>query len=160
MLSKRKEETKKYNDFLQLMINANKKQDSEELENDSINNEAIYGQSDETEIVFNKSKVEITEDDILATSFLFFIAGFETTASLLSFLFYSLALDQKCQQKLYEEVVSFKGKLDYESIAQMSYLDACIAETLRLYNPVLATSRIASEDYVLGIYHLYYFLMK
>lgn len=142
------------------MINANKKQDSEEQENDSINNEAIYGQSDETEIVFNKSKVEITEDDILATSFLFFIAGFETTASLLSFLFYSLALDQKCQQKLYEEVVSFKGKLDYESIAQMSYLDACIAETLRLYNPVLATSRIASEDYVLGIYQLYYFLMK
>jgi len=149
-----------YNDFLQLMINANKKQDSEEQENDSINNEAIYGQSDETEIVFNKSKVEITEDDILATSFLFFIAGFETTASLLSFLFYSLALDQKCQQKLYEEVVSFKGKLDYESIAQMSYLDACIAETLRLYNPVLAITRIASEDYVLGIYQLYYFLMK
>jgi cytochrome P450 len=142
------------------MINANKKQDSEEQENDSINNEAIYGQSDETEIVFNKSKVEITEDDILATSFLFFIAGFETTASLLSFLFYSLALDQKCQQKLYEEVVSFKGKLDYESIAQMSYLDACIAETLRLYNPLLLSSRIASEDYVLGIYQLYYFLMK
>jgi cytochrome P450 len=142
------------------MINANKKQDFEELENDSINNETIYGQSDETEILFNKSKVEITEDDILATSFLFFIAGYETTASLLSFLFYSLALDQKCQQKLFEEVVSFKGKLDYESIAQMSYLDACIAETLRLYNPVLATSRIASEDYVLGIYQLYYFFMK
>ena len=142
------------------MINANKKQDYEEQENDFINNEAIYGQSDETEIVFNKSKVEITEDDILATSFLFFVAGFETTASLLSFLFYSLALDQKCQQKLYEEVVSFKGKLDYESIAQMSYLDACIAETLRLYNPTPALSRIASEDYVLGIYQLYYFLMK
>ena len=134
------------------MTNANKKQDSEEQENDSINNEAIYGQSDETEVVFNKSKVEITEDDILATSFLFFVAGFETTASLLSFLFYSLALDQKCQQKLYEEVVSFKGKIDYESLAQMPYLNACIAETLRLYNPLGATSRIASEDYVLGIY--------
>jgi cytochrome P450 len=142
------------------MINANKKQDSEEQENDSINNEAIYEQSNETEIVFNKSKVEITEDDILATSFLFFIAGFETTASLLSFLFYSLALDQKCQQKLYEEVVSFEGKFDYESIAQMPYLNACIAETLRLYNPLSATGRIASEDYVLGIYQLYYFLMK
>jgi cytochrome P450 len=49
-------------------------------------------------------------------------------------------------------VVTFKGKFDYESIAQMSYLDACIAETLRLYNPVSATSRIAAEDYVLGIY--------
>ncbi len=142
------------------MINANKKQDSEEQENDSINNETIYGQSDETEIVFNKSKVEITEDEILATSFLFFVAGFETTASLLSFLFYSLALNQKCQQKLYEEVVTFKGKFDYESIAQMSYLNACIAETLRLYNPVLATSRIASQDYVLGIYQLFSYEIK
>jgi cytochrome P450 family 3 subfamily A len=142
------------------MINANKKPVSEEQENDSINNEAIYGQSDETEIVFNKSKVEITEDDILATSLSFFITGFETTASLLSFLFYSLALDQKCQQKLYKEVVSFKGKFDYESIAQMSYLDACIAETLRLYNPISVVSRIASEDYVLGIYQLNFFHMN
>jgi cytochrome P450 len=140
------------------MINANKKEDSEKQENDSYNNESLYGQSNETEILFNKSKVEITEDDILATSFLFFVAGFETTASLLSFLFYSLALDQECQQKLYEEVLSFKGKFDYESIAQMSYLDACIAETLRLYNPVSTIHRIASEDYVLGIYQvLYYF---
>jgi cytochrome P450 family 3 subfamily A len=142
------------------MINANKKPVSEEQENDSINNEAIYGQSDETEIEFDKSKVEITEDDILATSLSFFITGFETTASLLSFLFYSLALDQKCQQKLYKEVVSFKGKFDYESIAQMSYLDACIAETLRLYNPISVVSRIASEDYVLGIYQLNFFHMN
>ena len=139
------------------MINANKKQESEEQENDSINNEALYEQSNETEIVFNKSKVEITEDDILATSFLFFVAGFETTASLLSFLFYSLALDQKCQQKLYEEVLSFNGKFDYESMAQMTYLDACIAETLRLYNPISMISRIASQDYVLGIYQLLLF---
>jgi cytochrome P450 len=140
------------------MINANKKEDSEKQENDSYNNESLYGQLNETEILFNKSKVEITEDDILATSFLFFVADFETTASLLSFLFYSLALDQECQQKLYEEVLSFKGKFDYESIAQMSYLDACIAETLRLYNPVSTIHRIASEDYVLGIYQvLYYF---
>ncbi len=142
------------------MINANKKPVSEEQENDSINNEAIYGQSDETEIEFDKSKVEITEDDILATSLSFFITGFETTASLLSFLFYSLALDQKCQQKLYKEVVSFKGNFDYESIARMSYLDACIAETLRLYNPISVVSRIASEDYVLGIYQLNCFHMK
>jgi cytochrome P450 len=42
----------------------------------------------------------------------------------------------------------------------MSYLDACIAETLRLYNPISAFDRIASEDYVLGIYQLNYFHMN
>jgi len=133
------------------MINANKKTDNEEHNEDSVNNETLYGQSDQTESVDNKSKTKITEDDILATSFLFFIGGFETTASLLSFLFYSLAIDQECQQKLFEEVKSYNGKFDYDSIAKMPYLDACIAETLRLYNPLAATSRIASEDYKLGI---------
>jgi hypothetical protein len=42
------------------MINANKKQDSEKQENDSYNSESLYGQSNEIEILFNKSKVEIT----------------------------------------------------------------------------------------------------
>jgi len=133
------------------MINANKKTDNEEQNEDSVNNETLYGQSDETESVDNKTKTEITEDDILATSFLFFIAGFETTASLLSFLFYSLALDQQCQQKLFEEVKSYNGKFDYDIIAKMPYLNACIAETLRMYNPLVATSRVANEDYPLGI---------
>jgi cytochrome P450 len=133
------------------MINANKKTDNEEQNEDSVNNETLYGQSDETESVDNKSKTEITEDDILATSFLFFVAGFETTASLLSFLFYSLALDQECQQKLFEEVKNCNGKFDYDTISKMPYLNACIAETLRMYNPLGATSRMASEDYQLGI---------
>jgi len=133
------------------MINANKKTENDDKEEDSVNNEQLYGQLDETETLDNnKVKTEITEDDILATSFLFFVAGFETTAALLSFLFYSLSVHEECQQKLYEEVRNCEGKFDYDSIAKMPYLDACIAETLRLYNPVAALSRIASEDYPLG----------
>ena len=133
------------------MINANKKIDVEELDEDSVNHEKLYGQSDDIKSSESKiNKTEISEDDILATSFLFFIAGYETTASLLSFLFYSLALHPKCQQKLYEEVLSHNGMFDYDSIAKMPYLDACIAETLRLYNPLAAISRMASEDYKLG----------
>jgi cytochrome P450 len=132
------------------MVNANKKLDDEELENDSVNNELLYGQSDEILQNDYKSKTEITEVDILANSFLFFIAGFETTPTLLSLLFYSLALHQECQQKLFEEVKSYNGKFDYDSIAKMPYLDACIAETLRLYNLTPVTGRIASEDYLLG----------
>ena len=135
------------------MINANKRVDNEEQEEDCDNHERLYGQSDDmnnSETKTNISKTEITEDDILANSFVFFAAGFETTASLLSFLFYNLAIEQHIQQKLYEEVLSYSGNFDYDSIAKMPYLEACIAETLRLYNPLSIISRIASEDYKLG----------
>jgi cytochrome P450 len=135
------------------MINANKRVDNEEQEEDCDNHKRLYGQSDHTngtDSSNNICKTEITEEDILATSFLFFVAGFDTTASLLSFLFYTLAIEPDIQQKLYEEVLSYSGNFDYDSIAKMPYLEGCIAETLRLYNPVAALSRIASEDYKLG----------
>ncbi|CAG2119864.1 unnamed protein product [Medioppia subpectinata] len=146
----------KHNDYLQLMVNAlNKTADnnshitgnSAEEPDDT---ERIYGQRDEKPMNSTKLKGELTEDDILANTVLFLVAGYETTASLLSYLSYSLALNDKCQQKLYEEVMSFDGKYDYESISKMPYLEACVAETLRLYNPLVVLFRMANEDYKLG----------
>ena len=133
------------------MINAqNKKVETEEQTKDDKSDE-IFGQNDEKQYYKGKGQVVMTEDDILATSFLFFIAGYETTASLLTFLFYSLSVNEKCQQKLYEEVKAFDGHYDYETISKMPYLEACVAETLRMYNPLAVTSRMASEDYKLGL---------
>ena len=131
------------------MINAqNKSIETEDQEIDDISDE-IFGSTNTTESL--KMKADITDDDILATSFIFFVAGYETTASLLSYLVYSLALDEKCQQKLYEEVKRFDGNYNYENIAQMPYLEACVAETLRKYNPLSAVSRMAAEEYTIGL---------
>jgi cytochrome P450 len=91
----------------------------------------------------------------LGTSFVFFLAGYETTASLLSYFFYLLAIYPECQQKLLEEVLENKDssdKIDYDTISRMPYLDACVSETLRIYNPALQTARTPSEDYKLGNY--------
>ena len=87
--------------------------------------------------------------EITSQCVLFFVAGYENTASLISFLIYAMAIDEECQQKLYEELKSM-DKLDYETIARLPYLNACIAETQRLYTSVAYTTRIASEDYKLG----------
>lgn len=103
-----------------------------------------------------KREFNLEEIDILATSLLFILAGYETTASTLSYLFHELSLNPECQQQLYEEIMSFDGKVDYDSIAKMDYLDACVAETLRMYSPLVMTSRIASEDYTLGINELHF----
>ena len=132
------------------MINAQNKKDNEEQVNEEDKTDEIFGENFKQNIK-NKTKIDVTEDDILATSMLFFVAGYETTASLLSYLFYSLSMDEKCQQKLYEEVKAFDGNYDYETISKMPYLEACVAETLRIYNPLGATTRMASEDYKIGL---------
>ncbi|XP_054156647.1 cytochrome P450 6k1-like [Oppia nitens] len=152
IVSQRKnDKNTKRRDYLQLMINAqNKSSDnSDESVVGDITSDEIYGKTDTLDTK-NKDRVDIDDDDILSTSFLFFIAGYETTATLLTYLIYNLALDDNCQQKLYEELRQFDGKFEYESIAQMPYLEACVAETLRLYTPVPSIGRIASQDYTIG----------
>ena len=133
------------------MLNAIKKSnDSEEQDFNSDKSEQIFGRINEN--FKNIKKGDITEEEMFANAFQFLLAGYETTASFLSFFFYSLALNEKFQQKLYEEIKQFNGKFDYESIAQMPYLESCAAETLRLYNTIPMLQREASEDYALGKY--------
>ena len=136
------------------MINARDRvgDKDEDKDNDDDESENLFRQSDDKKYRNSKLKGEpISEDDILATSFIFFIAGYETTAATLSHLMYSLAMNEKCQQKLYEEVQKYAPDFNYEDIAKMPYLEACVAETLRLYNPISQTSRLASEEYTLGM---------
>jgi cytochrome P450 len=46
----------------------------------------------------------LTHEEVLAQGILFFLAGFETTASTLSFLGYLLAVNSECQDKLIAEI--------------------------------------------------------
>ncbi|OWA55276.1 Cytochrome P450 3A29 [Hypsibius exemplaris] len=64
-----------------------------------------------------------------------FLAGFETSATALTFLTYCLAVEQTIQDKLrqsIEEVMQDLEEPTFESIAQMHYLDACVNEALRM----------------------------
>ena len=60
----------------------------------------------------------------------FIAAGFETTASCLSTICYSLARNPDVFQTLLEEVdditEKFDGVVNHETITDMPYLDACI----------------------------------
>ena len=98
-----------------------------------------------------KKNAQLEEIDILASSLIFLLAGHETTASTLSYLFHELALNPECQQKLYEEISSQEKPISLDQMSQMPYLDACISETLRKYSPTVFTQRVANKDYELGI---------
>ena len=46
----------------------------------------------------------LSTNEILANAMLFFVAGYDTTATSLSYLLYNLALTPECQQKLVAEI--------------------------------------------------------
>ncbi|CAG2104600.1 unnamed protein product [Medioppia subpectinata] len=153
IISQRKSDISGHKDYLQLILNAqNKTLDmSDEQDIDGDKSEQIFDHTNGFKnSKTNKPKIDISDDDVLGTSFIFLLAGYVTTSSLLSFLFYRLALDEECQQKLYEEVSEFNGHYNYENVVKMPYLEACIAETLRLHTLLAFNERVAAEDYTLG----------
>lgn len=76
----------------------------------------------------NQKLIDIEE--MAAHSFLFFVGGFESSSSTMSFLMYELAKHPEIQQKVYEEIVEVlkkhDGKLTYEAAADMTYLGQCL----------------------------------
>lgn len=69
-------------------------------------------------------------EEMAAQAFLFFIAGFESNSTTMSFCLYEMAKHPDVQQKAYEDIVSVlerhDGQLTYESVAEMKYMDKCI----------------------------------
>uniref|UniRef100_U5EL38 Putative cytochrome n=1 Tax=Corethrella appendiculata TaxID=1370023 RepID=U5EL38_9DIPT len=97
------------------------------------------------------SEFKINLNEILAQAFVFFAAGYETTASALTFCLYELALNvdiqDKVRESINETITKYDGKLSYEAIADIPYLDQCIYETLRKYPPAGVLPRIVTKDY-------------
>ncbi|XP_074035456.1 cytochrome P450 9e2-like [Leptinotarsa decemlineata] len=96
-------------------------------------------------------KMELTDDLITAQALVFFFAGFDTSSTLLSFLSYHLAVDQKIQTTLQKEIDNVTklgdGRVSYEELLKMKYLDQVISETLRRYPPGFMLTRICVKDY-------------
>ena len=69
----------------------------------------------------------MTDNLLTAQAFVFFIAGFDTSSSTMSHALYELALNPDMQQKLREEVTTTfdqnNGKLTYDSVQEMKYMD-------------------------------------
>lgn len=55
----------------------------------------------------SQQKRMMTEDEIVGQSFIFLVAGYETSSNTLAFTCYLLAVHPECQKKLQEEVDEF-----------------------------------------------------
>jgi cytochrome P450 family 6 len=67
----------------------------------------------------------------VAQAFAFLIAGYETSASTLTFALYELAMYPEIQQRLRAEILEVlrkhDGKLAYDGMQYMSYLDRVVS---------------------------------
>ena len=67
----------------------------------------------------------------MAQAFIFLLGGFETASTVLSFALYELALHPEFQQSVRAEILQVlsehDGKLTYDGIRGMSYLDRVVS---------------------------------
>lgn len=101
------------NDFLQILIDMkNKSKDSENI---------------------------FSLNEIAANSFVFFIAGFETSSSTVTFCLFELASNQEIQERLRDEIHSVlkenDGEITYENVMTMKYLGQVVdGEYISVFN--------------------------
>lgn len=138
------------NDFMDLLIKMR-------------NPESIDGSSDEMGM--------LTFNEIAAQAFVFFLAGFETSSTAMSFCLYELAKNQELQNKARRniaDVLAKHGAMTYEAVHEMAYIENCIngiqlldfidditdfyldfyfTESLRKYPPVTNIVRSVTKSY-------------
>lgn len=75
-----------------------------------------------------------------AQAVLFFAAGFETSASTLSFSLYEISVNSEIQKKMRKEIdevlAKHNGKTTYRALKDMTYMDAVINGKLHKLYPV------------------------
>lgn len=133
------------NDFLQLLINLK-------------NNDDDWGQ--------------FSIEEIAAQCFIFFLAGFETSATTMAFALYEIAANPDVYDKVVNEIKSVLKKhneeITHDAIKEMTYLgqvvdgsyinfikllflisvsDLFVVESLRLHAPAYFVSRTCTQDY-------------
>lgn len=133
----REENENKRTDFMQLLIN--------------LQHEERKSLQKDTELVFS--------DYIVAAQvFVFFVAGFETISTTLATCLYELALNPEVAKKIHDEIERVLeargGKLDYDALKQMRYMECVIEETLRKYPPLGFLERTCTKAYELPNSHV------
>lgn len=141
------------NDMIQILIDAKKGVLKHEDSNHEDIKEAGFATVEESAVGKEAVKRRWTDDELTAQAVLFFIAGFDTASTLLCFLAHELTLHPEIQERLQEEIdevaSNSKGKLNYNDLQGMKYMDMVVSEALRLWPPVVSIDRRCVKPYTL-----------
>jgi cytochrome P450 family 6 len=88
-------------------------------------------------------------DCLAAQAFVFFLGGFETSSTTMTFCLYELSLHQDIQDRLREEIdvvlQKHDGKLTYEGIQEMEYLDKVVSGKTQIFKNITQNRIYALE---------------
>lgn len=141
---RRKDPAARRNDLLQMLLDA--KYETANDENLAMGGTLDKGSPPES---ISKAEVALTDEEVLQNAWLLMIAGYETTATILTGLAFILMrrpdIQEKLRQELFEAVTQ-KKKLDIDTIQKLPYMDAVMKEALRMYASPIFVSRSPVED--------------
>lgn len=85
-----------------------------------------------------------------------FVAGYETTANALTFTLYLLAKHPEVQQKVWQEIkeIERRGGDTVDQLQEMTYINAVLNESMRLYPPAWIVDRQNVADDTISSYHV------
>nr|NP_001351965.1 cytochrome P450 9f2-like precursor [Papilio xuthus] len=139
-------------DLINLLMKVKKGQVTNDDSGDD--NDAGFATVEESSVGKKNVNRAWTENDLIAQAVLFFIAGFETISSAMTFALHELAMNPDMQERLLQEIRDNDqkngGKFDYTSIQNMKYLDMVVSEVLRKWPPAVALDRLCLNNYNLG----------
>ncbi|CAH0554485.1 unnamed protein product [Brassicogethes aeneus] len=93
----------------------------------------------------------LTMNEMAAQALAFFVAGFESSATTMTFTLFEMSQHQDVQDRVRQEVnevlAKHNGEINYESIMEMKYMTQVIQEALRKYPPIPDVSRRCVKEY-------------
>lgn len=93
------------------------------------NNSKVIEDSDSWDVKTSSDIKRMSIAQCAAQVFLFYVAGYDSIASTLSYTLYELANNPDVQRKVQENIdatlMKYNGELTYESIMDMKYVENC-----------------------------------
>ncbi|XP_058126460.1 cytochrome P450 6d3-like [Anopheles ziemanni] len=99
----------------------------------------------------SKGEEPMSIEQCAANVFLFYAAGVDTSTGVISYTLHEFTHNPevmaKARQEIDETLERHGGKITYENIMELKYLDLCIKETLRKYPGLPILNRECTQDY-------------
>ncbi len=88
----------------------------------------------------------MTDKQLIEETIILFVAGHETTANALTWLFYAINDYPKIREKLRKESASIETVNLFERLSALEYTEQVLKESMRLYPPVWIMDRVTKNE--------------